>query len=126
MSEQPLNDHVNATLVSLEVSAAAERLIHEEALYDQPQDDHPTIDNDILTVARFALAHSGQSGEKAQSRVAMTDRELLDRIRAAIAELDQLVAGADSNSKYHTKIILRRARHELAKAEDALVWHVEG
>ena len=56
----------------------------------------------------------------------MTDRELLDRIRAAIAELDLLVAGADINSKYHTKIILRRARHELTKAEDALVWHVEG
>lgn len=40
----------------------------------------------------------------------MSDRELLDRIRAMRTELSLLIKEADSNSKYHTKKCLRQAR----------------
>lgn len=56
----------------------------------------------------------------------MTDRELLDRIRACGIELDQLVQGAGDNTKYYTRMVLQQARHAVAEAESALVWHVEG
>lgn len=55
----------------------------------------------------------------------MTNRELLDRIRAVVTELDTLTQAADQNSKYHTQRILRRASLEARRAESALVWRGE-
>lgn len=56
----------------------------------------------------------------------MSDRELLDRIRAVVAELDLLIEAAGHNTKYHTEMILKRARLEVVQADSALVWYVEG
>ena len=56
---------------------------------------------------------------------AMSDRELLDRIRSVGRELDELIEGAAFNSKYHTKTILHRARRDMEEAAAGLAWHVQ-
>lgn len=56
----------------------------------------------------------------------MTDRELLDRVRAVRVEVHQLMVAADANSKHFTKSRLERAWPDLIRAEDELAWHVEG
>jgi hypothetical protein len=55
----------------------------------------------------------------------MDDRELLDRLRALVVEMDRLIEGAESNSKYYTKARLVKARAELVDAGGSLAWHVE-
>lgn len=55
----------------------------------------------------------------------MTDRELLDRIRAVVTELNTLTQAADQNAKYHTRGVLRLAWHSVNEAYLGLVWHVE-
>lgn len=54
----------------------------------------------------------------------MTDRELLERIRAVRVELYTLSVEAERNSKYHTRAVLARMSNELTETEDALAWHV--
>ena len=56
---------------------------------------------------------------------AMTDRELLDRIRALIIELAPLIDGADRNMKYHTRRRLLDVRAIVMDVEKELTWHVE-
>lgn len=55
----------------------------------------------------------------------MTDRELLDRIRALIIELAPLIDGADRNMKYHTRRRLLDVRAIVMDVEKELTWHVE-
>lgn len=54
----------------------------------------------------------------------MTDRELLERIRAARVELHTLSVEAERNSKYHTRSVLSRMSVELSEVENTLAWHV--
>ena len=54
----------------------------------------------------------------------MTDRELLERIRAARVELYTLSVEAKRNAKYATSAVLARMSNELTSTEDALAWHV--
>ncbi len=54
----------------------------------------------------------------------MTDRELLERVRAARVELHTLSVEAKRNAKYATSAVLARMSGELTATEDALAWHV--
>lgn len=56
----------------------------------------------------------------------MDDRELLERVKAVMVEMHQLIEAADRNSKYHTKQQLTRAWHIVIGVHDELDWHVNG
>lgn len=56
----------------------------------------------------------------------MTDRELLDRIRSIIAELEPMIAAADQNMKYHTRRQLITVLAVMTDTEKEMAWHVEG
>lgn len=58
----------------------------------------------------------------------MSNRELLDGIRAVLVELERLIESADFNSgnaNYDTKIRLERAQSEVAIAERHQTYYVE-
>lgn len=54
----------------------------------------------------------------------MTDRELLERLQATMAEMAVLIDASDNTPKYWTKKRLLCALSDMAEAEKSLAWHV--
>jgi hypothetical protein len=59
-------------------------------------------------------------------RSSMTERELLNKIRSMKADLPEMIATADFESKYDTKHRLMQVYLVLTDTEASLSWHVEG
>lgn len=56
----------------------------------------------------------------------MDNRELLERIRAIIKDLEPLIDEAERNTMYYSRTRILNAASLLTEAEGSLRWHVEG